>query len=124
MLKVVATALAITLTTGCTSMRPVRAIDAPSAPRQYTAIEAGDRVAVKMKDGRRARFKVQRVDGETLVSQTGERYPRAEMIELKHQQFSHAKTSSLVAGGVALGLVVLYGIAWASLYDEVWTGGS
>jgi hypothetical protein len=124
MLKVIATALAITLTAGCTSMRPVRAVDAPSPPKQYTDIKPGDGVALKMKDGRRVRFKVQSVDGEALVSQAGERYPRAEMIELEHQQFSHAKTWSLVVGGVVFGLVVLYGIALASLYDEVWTGGS
>ena len=124
LLKVVATTLAILLTTsGCTSMRPVPAVDAPSAPTQYTVIEPGDRVAVVMKDGRRLRFTVRSVDGEALVSQTGERYPRAEMTQLRHRRFSHVKTWLLV-GGVGFGLVVLYGIAAVSAYDDFLSGPS
>jgi hypothetical protein len=93
-------------------MRPVRAVSAPSAPKEFLDIKPGDRVSVEMTDGRRDSFKVQTVEGDVLISEGGQRYTRAEMRQLQHRRFSHIKTWSLVAG-VSAGFV-FWGIAMAS----------
>ena len=98
-------------------MRPVRAVSAPSAPKEFLDIKPGDRISVEMTDGRRDHFQVQSVDGDALISERGQRYTRAEMLELKRKRFSHAKTWSLVGAGVFVAGFVLYGIAVASLID-------
>ena len=120
--RFIAMILLVTVSTSsCTSMRPIRAASAPTAPKEYLDIKPGDRVALEMADGRRARFRVQRVDSDALVADNGERYARAEMRQLSRQRFSHVKTWSLV-GGVAFGLVVLWGIAVASAVDDLLSG--
>jgi hypothetical protein len=107
--KFIVTTLMITLVTaGCTSMRPIRGVNAPTPPSEYLKIGSGDRVAVEMTDGRRGRFSVQSVDSEAIVSHTGERYVRAEILQLRRQQFSHAKTWSLVSS-LVFGLLLLWG---------------
>jgi hypothetical protein len=118
LLKFVGIVLLVTMcATSCTSMHPVRAVSAPSAPKEFLDIKAGDRVSVEMTDGRRHRFKVQSVESDALISEGGERYTRAEMLQLKRKRFSHAKTWSLVGAGV-FGVLVMYGIAVASAIDE------
>ncbi len=99
-------------------MRPVPAVSAPSAPKEFLDIKPGDRVSVELTDGRRDRFKVQSVENDALISDRGERYARAEMRELKRQRFSHAKTWSLVGASV-FAVVVIYGIAVASAVDDL-----
>jgi hypothetical protein len=59
-----------------------------------TKIMAGDRVAVAMTDGRSGRFRVQSVDSEALISQTGERYVRAEMRQLRRASDNHTGSCS------------------------------
>ena len=118
-LKFVGITLLVTLgATSCTSMRPVPAVSAPSAPKEFLDIKPGDRVSVELTDGRRDRFKVQRVEDDVLISERGERYARAEMLQLKHQRFSHAKTWSLVGASV-VAVLVMYGIAVASAVDDL-----
>ena len=118
-LKSVGITLLVTLgTTSCTSMRPVPAVNAPSAPKEFLDIKPGDRVSIELTDGRREHFKVQSVEDDALVSERGQRYPRAEMVQLKRQRFSHAKTWSLVGASV-FAVVVIYGIAAASAIDDL-----
>lgn len=121
-LRLVALLLLVTIgTSSCTSMRPIRAASAPTAPKEFLDIKPGDHVAVKMADGRAVRFKVQRVDEDGLVAENGDRYRRTEIQELRRRQFSHAKTWSLV-GGVGFGLVLMFAIAAVSAYDDLLSG--
>jgi hypothetical protein len=100
-------------------MRPVRSVSAPSAPKEFLDIRPGDRVSVEMTDGRRDRFKVHNIEGDVLISQGGQRYTRAEMLQLKRQRFSHGKTWSLVGAGV-FAVFTLYAVAVASALDDFW----
>jgi hypothetical protein len=100
-------------------MRPVPAVSAPSAPKDFLDIKRGDRVSVEMTDGRRDRFKVQSVEGDALISQTGQRYTRVEMLQLKRKRFSHVKTWSLVGAGVFAGFV-WYEIALVNALNALW----
>ncbi len=97
----------------CTSRGPIRGIAAPVAPPDYAAIKAGDHVEVEMRDGRRERFRVHSVETDVLVSPSGHRYARAEMVSLDRLQFSHAKTWPLVAGGIVGGVILVAGILFA-----------
>ena len=108
-------------TSSCTSMHPIRSASAPIAPKEYLEIKPGDRVAVEMADGRRARFRVQRVDSDALIADNGERYVRAEMRQLSRQRFSHAKTWSLV-GGIGFGVFLALAVAVASAVDDLLSG--
>ena len=117
------TLLVTTGATACTSMRPVAAVSAPSAPKEFLDIKPGDVVSVALTDGRRDRFKVKSVEDDALISERDQRYARAEMHELKRKRFSHAKTWSLVAAGVFTGFL-LYGIAVASALDSILSAGS
>ena len=120
--RFIAIILLITMSTSsCTSMRPIPAASAPTAPKEYLDIKPGDRVAVEMVDGRREQFRVLRVDSDALVADNGDRYVRAEMRQLSRQRFSHVKTWSLV-GGVGFGLVLLWAVAVVSAYDDVLSG--
>ena len=94
----------VTLPAGCTSMRPIRGANAPTAPQAYRNISPGDHLWVEMRDGRRVQFRVQRADDQAIIAENGERYPRAEILTLKQRRFSHVKTWSLV-GGVGVGVV-------------------
>jgi serine/threonine protein kinase len=65
----------VTSAAGCHSMRTVRPAVAPNAPI-FGGVHGGDTVGVLLKDGRKARFVVGSIDGETLVSNAGVRYAR------------------------------------------------
>ena len=113
LVRFVALCLVMTIgTAGCTSMRPVRGINAPSAPQEFANIKPGDRVDVEMKDGRQERFQVQSINGDALVSPSGQRYARTEMVQLRRQQLSHAKTWPLVGVAVFFGAVLISAIAY------------
>jgi hypothetical protein len=99
-------------------MRPVRAVSAPSAPKEFLDIKPGDHVSVEMSDGRRDRFRVQSVEAGALIAEGGQRYTRAEMLQLKRKRFSHVKTWTLVGATVFAGFV-LYGIAVVSAVDDI-----
>jgi hypothetical protein len=96
-----------TLAAGCHSMRTIEPITTPSTPTAFTRIEPGDLVFVEMKDGSRHRFEVQGIEGDTLVSGSGTRYPRSEMARLQHEIVDGQKTAGLVAGIVAGYVVVM-----------------
>jgi uncharacterized lipoprotein YajG len=105
---ILAMTVSATIASGCTSMRTITGVNAPAAPSSFGNIKPGDTVAVQMKDGRRDRFKVARIEGDVLVSSVGARYPRADLTELKQKHFSHAKTWVLIAGIVAFPVLFLF----------------
>jgi hypothetical protein len=96
-----------TFSAGCTAMKPVAGISSPVPPPAYGDIRVGDRVSVEMNDGRRESFRVEFLEGDAIVSPSGQRYPRKDMRRLERQHFSHAKTWPLVAGAVVGGILVL-----------------
>ncbi len=98
------------LSTGCSTMRPVAPVSAPTAPPAFRKIALGDTVAVQMRDGRRDKFQVAAIDGDTLVSKAGGRYQRADMVQLEHERIDRKRTWFLV-GGIAAGLYLFLGIA-------------
>lgn len=103
-----------TVASGCTAMKPVGGISSPVPPRAYGDIRVGDHVRVEMKDGRRENFRVERLEGDAIVSPSGQRYARMDMRRLERQRFSHAKTWSLVAGAVVSGVLVLAALVVAA----------
>lgn len=95
--------------TGCSSMRPIPLATAPTdAP--FAKVKAGDTVSVQMKDGKRARFVVNRVEEDELVSAHGVRYRSTDVLVLNRRSFSPIKTISLTAG-IYAGLMFL---AWGA----------
>ena len=110
---VATTLLAAFVSTSCSSMRPVTAVSAPTAPREYLDIKPGDVVSVERTDGRRKKFRVKSADNDALIAEGGQRYARSEMRELKREHFSHAKTWSLVATALIV-VGVLYSIGAAA----------
>ena len=110
---------ALLLTTGCTSMRPVR-VATPAEPT-YGQVKPGDTVMVQTPDGERWRFVVEQIDGDTIVARGGTRFPREQVVHLWRRSFSTPKTVGLIAG-IAGGLYVAIGIAVVSAYDDLWGG--
>src|SRR4051794_23263610 len=83
---VVLTLIAVAFaSTGCTSMRRIPLTTDPSALSGVHAVKAGDTVSVEMKDGRRERFRVDRIEGDALVSTRGMRYSRSDIVVLKRR---------------------------------------
>ena len=92
-----------TAAAGCTSMKTVPLATAPVLS-PFEAVQAGDVVRVETRDGRRARFTVQQVDGDLLVADTGARYRRDDVVRLQRRSFSALRTAVLV-GAALVGLV-------------------
>jgi uncharacterized lipoprotein YajG len=93
---------------GCTSMKTIR----PASPGQppFGPVQTGDTVVVQTRDGERARFVVQQIDGETLIAPNGRRYVRSDLLRVERKAFSGRKTAGLIAG-IAGGVFVLVAIA-------------
>jgi len=92
---------------GCRTMRPI-AVSGSAATTAFAGIEIGDLVMVEMRDGTKHRFAVGRIEGEALVSDAGRRYPRSEMVKLRHE--TAPKPAGLV-GGIVAGYGVLQTMA-------------
>jgi hypothetical protein len=92
---------------GCRTMRPMEPITGISAPQAFAKIEIGDLVSIEMKDGSHHRFEVRGIEGETLVADSGRRYPRSEMTKLEHETVDASRTVGLVAGVTAGYAVVM-----------------
>ena len=90
---------------GCTSMKTIHPVTDP-AMRTFGSVNAGDTVVVEMRDGRRARFVVQQVDGDTILSNDGVRYARADIAQLQRRSVSTWKTALLVAAAIFAALYV------------------
>ena len=103
--------------TACTSMKTIHPAASPGTPT-YGPVKAGDTVRVQTADGQRKRFIVEQIDGETIIGREGQRYTRAEVVQLERKSFSGPKTVGLAAGifgGVYLLAAILWATASASL---------
>lgn len=99
---------------GCTSMHPLPVVTAAS-PQAIDRIGPGDEIRVTMRDGRQARFTVQRVEEAALIAIDGTRYDDSNIVTLERREFSGGKTALLVAGIVGGVLFFAYAAAVASL---------
>lgn len=99
---------------GCTSMHRVPVVTADSPPLG-DRIEPGDEIRVTLRDGRQARFTVQRVEQAALIALDGTRYDKSDIVTLDRRKFSGGKTALLVAGIVGGVLFFAYAAAVASL---------
>ena len=95
-----------TLSTACHTMRRIELTPLDS-PKPFAKIEIGDLVALETKDGRRHRFEVRGIEGDTLVSDAGTRYPRSEIARLEHEALDASKTVGLTAAITAASIVLL-----------------
>jgi hypothetical protein len=102
--------------TGCRTMRPVE-LNAVSAPKAFAGIEIGDLVAVEMNDGSQHRFEVKGIEGETLVSGAGKRYPRSEMLRLEHENVDPGRTAGLV-GSIVAGYAVMLKLVESGVFGR------
>ena len=101
---------------GCASFKAIDPVAAP-APA-FSTIKAGDTVVVHTRDGRIARFKVQRVDRNAIIAEDGSTYTRDDIARIERRSFSGARTTLLVGGivgGLALVLVAAAAAALSSL---------
>jgi hypothetical protein len=102
---------ALLLSTGCTTMRPVRAAT-PNDPT-YEQVRPGDTVMVETSGRERWRFVVEQIDGDAIVARGGTRFPRENIVRLWRRSFSGPKTVGLIATIVG-GVYVMLGIATAT----------
>jgi hypothetical protein len=98
-------------------MRTVVPVPAPAVPT-YGKLKAGDTVIVQTADGKRWRFVVQQIDGDSIIARGGQRYTRGEIVKLQRKSFSGPKTAGLIAG-IAAGIFLVAGIAVASALDSL-----
>jgi hypothetical protein len=101
---------------GCTGMRTISPRSEASTP-VFGPTKAGDRVSVEMRDGRREKFVVSRVEQDELVSTNNARYRRADIVVLKRHAFSPVKTAILAAGIAAGAIIVAVAAAVGSALD-------
>ena len=88
-------------------MRPIALATAPTAV-PFGKVKAGDVVSVRLKDGKRERFVVHRIEGDELVSAQGARYRSTDVLVLQRRSFSPVKTIGLAAGiYVGIGLLAV-----------------
>ena len=104
----------LVLTTGCTSMRPVR-VPTPPEPT-YGQVQPGDTVMVQTPDAKRWRFVVEQIDGDTIIARDGTRFPPENIVRVWRRSFSGPKTAGLIAG-MAGAVFIMLGIAVASALD-------
>src|SRR5688500_1748635 len=82
---------------GCTSLVTIAPVTDPAAP-PFGKLEPGDELELTLRDGRKIDVEIERIEGDSLLSEEGERYHRSEIVVLRHHQFSEWKTL-LLAGG-------------------------
>ena len=98
--------------TGCSSTTPIRL----ATPAQPTwDVKPGDTVTVQTPDGERWRFKVEQIDGDTIVARGGTRFPRDEIVHLWRETISTPKTVALIAGIMVVGLAITIANAVGSI---------
>jgi hypothetical protein len=104
---------ALLLSTGCTSMQRIR-VAAPNEPT-YGQVQPGDTVIVQKPDGKRWRFVVEQIEGDTIIARGGTRFPRQDIVHLWRRSFSGPKTATacLIAG--IAGVFIMIVIALPSL---------
>jgi hypothetical protein len=112
--------VAVTLTTGCTSMKTIVPATAPG-PAGSNVLKIGDTVVVQTRDRNRWRLVVQELTDDAIVARGGRRFERSDIVSVKRKSFSTAKTVTLIAV-VCFGVVVMYGFAVASAVDDILSG--
>lgn len=83
---------ALLLSTGCTTMRPVR-LATPSDPT-YEQVKPGDTVMVETPGRERWRFVVEQIDGDAIVARGGTRFPRENIVRLWRVRSAAPKQSA------------------------------
>ena len=101
---------------GCTSMKTIHPVTDP-ATATFGSVKVGDTVVVQTRDGRRARFTIQQIDSDAIVSQDGVRYARGEITRLQRRSFSVWKTALLI-GGLSAGAFVVLAAALVSKFPD------
>ena len=112
--------VAVTLTTGCTSMKTIVPATVPG-PAGSNALKIGDTVVVQTRDQNRWRLVVQELTDDAIVARGGRRFERSDIVSVKRKSFSTAKTVTLIAV-VGFGVVVMYGLAVVSAADDLLSG--
>lgn len=104
---VVAAVLACAIaSTGCATMRPVQISVTPQT-RTFGPVDVGDLVQLTLTDGTRHRFAVNAIEGDAIVSDTGRRYARAEIVQLSRESVDARATIGLTAAIAAGSVIVL-----------------
>ena len=112
--------VAVTLTTGCTTMKTVHPATAPG-PAATNQVKVGDTVIVQTHDRSSRRFVVQEITDDAIVARGGERIARSDIVSVQRKSFSTAKTVTLVAV-LGVGVFVIYGLAVVSAADDLLSG--
>lgn len=99
-------------------MKTIRPVSTPGAPT-WGKLKAGDTVVVETPDGKRWRFIVHQIDGDTIVAPGGQRYSQNEIVRLQRRSFSAPKTAGMVAGIVG-GTYLALLIAVVSALGSFW----
>ena len=90
--------------TGCTSFHRTALVGTVGQP-VAADVNAGDKVRVTLRDGRRAEFRVKSADHNAIIATDGTVYVFGDIGTVERRQFSWVKTAvlgSAVAAGVAL----------------------
>jgi hypothetical protein len=104
--SVAAVLICAIVSTGCATMRP-GAISVAPQTRPFAGLNVGDLVQLQLTNGTRHRFEVKAIEGDAIVSDTGQRYARGEIAQLSRETVNGAKMGSLVGVIVAGSAIVL-----------------
>ena len=96
------------LAAGCKVWMPLALADVP------TAIERGDRVRIKLRDGGRIELEVQTIDTEAIVGPEG-RVLLSDVARLERRQLDSKRTLLLLLGLGAVAFLLVVGVVAASL---------
>ena len=88
----------------------------------YGPLKSGDDVIVQTRDGERWRFKIDAIEGDTIVAPGGRRFVAKDVMRVERRQFSGPKTVALVAG-IAGGVFVVVQAMVAAALDSLLSGG-
>ncbi len=105
---------------GCATWRTVPGPRTPVDPA-FADVKPGDELVLTLRDGRRVEVDVERIDGDTLVSDEGVRYARHDIAALQVHRLSAWRTALLV-GGIAAAAFVVVGMMIASALNSFWGG--
>ena len=83
--------------TGCRSMKTIHPATQPGVAT-FGPLKVGDHVRVETSDHQRVQFEVRELTEDTIVSSSGARYNRADIVRLQRRSFSGIKTALLVVG--------------------------
>ena len=94
-------ALTCAVAAGCTTARAIPPA-AAQVPSPVPTVRVGDTAVVHTTAGRRERFVVDRIEGDTIVSTTGVRYARTVIVHVERRASRPLRTTFLVLGAFAI----------------------